>query len=93
MCYIFKCSYIKNTYYKIFFPFIRSDCLPEGRAACRLVYGLTKDQIELCYKASDVTAAALEGLDIAITECQIQVSFFSLILNILQFQILPVSME
>jgi len=37
------------------------------------VPGLTKDQVELCYKASDVTAAALEGLDMAIRECQIQV--------------------
>jgi len=47
--------------------------LPDGRATCRSVPGLTKDQVELCYKASDVTAAALEGLDMAIRECQIQV--------------------
>ncbi|XP_030383854.1 protein Wnt-10b [Scaptodrosophila lebanonensis] len=46
--------------------------LPDGRATCRSVPGLTKDQLELCYKASDVTAAALEGLDMAIRECQIQ---------------------
>ncbi|XP_002036058.2 protein Wnt-7b isoform X3 [Drosophila sechellia] len=46
--------------------------LPDGRATCRSVPGLTKDQVELCYKASDVTAAALEGLDMAIRECQIQ---------------------
>uniref|UniRef100_A0A1B0BRQ0 Protein Wnt n=1 Tax=Glossina palpalis gambiensis TaxID=67801 RepID=A0A1B0BRQ0_9MUSC len=48
------------------------DCLPDGRATCRSVPGLTKDQLELCYKASDVTAAALEGLDLAIKECQAQ---------------------
>ncbi|XP_065355348.1 protein Wnt-10b [Calliphora vicina] len=47
-------------------------CLPDGRATCRSVPGLTKDQLELCYKASDVTTAALEGLDLAIRECQIQ---------------------
>ncbi|XP_034474118.1 LOW QUALITY PROTEIN: protein Wnt-10b [Drosophila innubila] len=46
--------------------------LPDGRATCRSVPGLTKDQVELCYKASDVTAAALEGLDMAIRECQTQ---------------------
>lgn len=57
----------------------RSLCLTEGKAVCRFVYGLTKDQVQLCYKASDVTAAALEGLDLAISECQIQVSWiFSL---------------
>uniref|UniRef100_A0A1A9UTZ6 Protein Wnt n=1 Tax=Glossina austeni TaxID=7395 RepID=A0A1A9UTZ6_GLOAU len=50
----------------------RLDCLPDGRATCRSVPGLTKDQLELCYKASDVTAAALEGLDLAIKECQAQ---------------------
>lgn len=48
-------------------------CLPDGRATCRSVAGLTKDQLELCYKASDVATAALEGLDMAIRECQLQV--------------------
>ncbi|XP_049306491.1 protein Wnt-10b [Bactrocera dorsalis] len=47
-------------------------CLPDGRATCRSVAGLTKDQLELCYKASDVATAALEGLDMAIRECQLQ---------------------
>ncbi|XP_013108135.2 protein Wnt-10b [Stomoxys calcitrans] len=50
----------------------RLHCLPDGRATCRSVPGLTKDQLELCYKASDVTTAALEGLDLAIKECQTQ---------------------
>ncbi|XP_058977366.1 protein Wnt-10b [Musca domestica] len=50
----------------------RLHCLPDGRATCRSVPGLTKDQLELCYKASDVTTAALEGLDLAIRECQTQ---------------------
>ncbi|CAD6997013.1 unnamed protein product [Ceratitis capitata] len=49
-----------------------SHCLPEGRATCRSVPGLTKDQLELCFKASDVATAALEGLDMAIRECQQQ---------------------
>ncbi|XP_037957523.1 protein Wnt-10a, partial [Teleopsis dalmanni] len=48
------------------------NCLPDGRATCRSVPGLSKNQLELCYKASDVAVVALEGLDIAIKECQIQ---------------------
>ncbi|XP_055376624.1 protein Wnt-10a [Condylostylus longicornis] len=51
------------------------ECLygtPDGRAMCRSVPDLTKDQLDLCYKASDVTLAALEGLELAIRECQIQ---------------------
>ena len=56
------------------FFFDRISSIPDGRATCRSVPGLTKDQLELCYKASDVTLAALEGLELAIRECQIQVS-------------------
>lgn len=48
-------------------------CLPDVRATCRTVPGLTKEQLELCYRASDVTSAALDGLELAIKECQYQV--------------------
>ncbi|XP_055918641.1 protein Wnt-10b [Eupeodes corollae] len=48
------------------------NCVPDARATCRSVPGLSKDQLELCYKASDVTLTALEGLELAIRECQVQ---------------------
>lgn len=66
--------YLKNT----FVYCVRSHCLPEGRATCRSVPGLTKDQLELCFKASDVATAALEGLDMAIRECQQQVIYINI---------------
>lgn len=43
------------------------------RSSCRIVPGLSREQLDLCYKASDVTLAALDGLDLAIRECQLQV--------------------
>ncbi|XP_058122444.1 protein Wnt-10a [Anopheles ziemanni] len=46
--------------------------LPDVRATCRTVPGLTRDQLELCYRASDVTAAAIEGLELGVRECQYQ---------------------
>lgn len=36
---------------------------------------LTRPQLELCYKANDVTLAAVEGLELAVRECEYQVSF------------------
>ncbi|XP_055585309.1 protein Wnt-10a-like [Uranotaenia lowii] len=47
-------------------------CLPDVRATCRTVPGLTREQLELCYRASDVTAAAIEGLELGVRECQHQ---------------------
>lgn len=44
------------------------------RSSCRIVPGLSREQLDLCYKANDVTTAALDGLDLAIRECQLQVS-------------------
>lgn len=35
---------------------------------------LSREQLELCYRASDVTIAAIEGLEHAVVECQHQVS-------------------
>uniref|UniRef100_A0A182WGH4 Protein Wnt n=1 Tax=Anopheles minimus TaxID=112268 RepID=A0A182WGH4_9DIPT len=46
--------------------------LPDVRATCRTVPGLTRDQLELCYRASDVTASAIEGLELGVRECQYQ---------------------
>lgn len=37
--------------------------------------GLSREQLDMCYKANDVTIAALEGLDLAIRECQFQVKY------------------
>ena len=57
----------------LLFYFCRIYCLPDARATCRTIPGLTRDQLELCYRANDVTSAALEGLELAIRECQYQV--------------------
>lgn len=48
-------------------------CAPDVRSLCRIVPGLTKEQMDLCYRANDVTQAALDGLDLAMRECQSQV--------------------
>ncbi|KAG5898723.1 hypothetical protein JTB14_020917 [Gonioctena quinquepunctata] len=39
---------------------------------CRTVPGLTKDQIDLCYRQPDATLVALQGLNQAVNECQYQ---------------------
>lgn len=49
--------------------FISSDI----RSSCKIVPGLSREQLDLCYKANDVTMTALDGLDLAIRECQAQV--------------------
>lgn len=43
------------------------------RSSCKLMSGLSREQLDICYKANDVTMAALEGLDLAVRECQFQV--------------------
>lgn len=43
------------------------------RSSCQIVPGLSREQLDLCYKANDVTIAALDGLDLAMHECQLQV--------------------
>lgn len=43
------------------------------RTRCNSIPGLTREQIKLCYQATDVTTIALDGLDLAINECQLQV--------------------
>lgn len=47
--------------------------LLDARASCKTVPNLTREQLELCYRASDVTLAAIEGLEHAVRECQHQV--------------------
>ncbi|XP_059617197.1 protein Wnt-10a [Phlebotomus argentipes] len=42
------------------------------QTTCRTIPGFTKEQIELCLRANDVTMAALDGLELAIQECQNQ---------------------
>lgn len=49
------------------------------RAMCRTYPGITKEQLELCYRASDVTAVAMEGLMQGVKECQYQVGKLSLL--------------
>lgn len=44
------------------------------RSSCRIIPGLSREQLDLCYKANDVTISALDGLDLAMRECQLQVS-------------------
>lgn len=51
----------------------RINCLLDARASCKTVPNLTREQLELCYRASDVTIAAIEGLELAVHECQHQV--------------------
>ncbi|XP_030761428.1 protein Wnt-10b [Sitophilus oryzae] len=41
-------------------------------AYCRSIPGLTRRQIELCYQQPDSTMVVLEGLNIAVKECQYQ---------------------
>lgn len=43
------------------------------RTRCNSIPGLTREQVKLCYQATDVTTIALDGLDLAINECQFQV--------------------
>lgn len=52
----------------------RINCLPDVRGTCKSVPNLTRQQLELCYKANDVTLAAVEGLELAVKECEYQVS-------------------
>lgn len=47
--------------------------MSDFRTICRTVPGLTKEQLELCYRANDVTTAAIDGLELAVKECQLQV--------------------
>lgn len=43
-----------------------------SNTVCRTIPGLSRAQIEICQKYSDVTVAALQGLQLAVDECQHQ---------------------
>lgn len=58
------------------FPYFSILIMSDVRTICRTVPGLTKEQLELCYRANDATTAAIDGLELAVKECQQQVSFF-----------------
>lgn len=52
---------------------VRADTASDNlRTACRTIPGLTRDQLDLCQRASDVTTVALAGLALAVRECQHQ---------------------
>lgn len=44
----------------------------EGVTYCRTIPGLTRSQLKLCHQQPDAMAVALEGLEIAMNECQYQ---------------------
>lgn len=48
-------------------------CCQQDFRSCKTVPGLTRTQLDLCYRLSDVTLAAVEGLELAVQECQYQV--------------------
>lgn len=46
----------------------------EAAAVCRTIPGLTREQMELCFKNPDATKVALQGLSLAVDECAFQMS-------------------
>lgn len=46
----------------------------EAAAVCRTIPGLTREQMELCFKNPDATKVALQGLSLAADECAFQMS-------------------
>uniref|UniRef100_A0A8D8M4Z4 Protein Wnt n=1 Tax=Cacopsylla melanoneura TaxID=428564 RepID=A0A8D8M4Z4_9HEMI len=49
-----------------------NDLQARGIAMCKSLSGLTKSQLDLCYKHPEVTSVALRGLRLAVEECQHQ---------------------
>lgn len=55
------------------------------RTKCNSIPGLTREQIQLCYHATDVTLIAMDGLDLAIHECQSQVGHTAFLIIVLSW--------
>jgi wingless-type MMTV integration site family protein 10 len=45
---------------------------PLTTAICKNFPGLSKKQLELCFRYPDVMSSAIQGLQLAVTECQYQ---------------------
>lgn len=45
---------------------------PQTSVICKNFPGLSKKQLELCFRYPDVMAAAIQGLQLAVKECQYQ---------------------
>lgn len=43
-----------------------------GPTICKTFQGLNKDQMEICQQYPDVTSSAMDGLQLAVDECQYQ---------------------
>jgi hypothetical protein len=46
----------------------------EATSVCHTIPGLTKEQMQLCFKSPDATRIALQGLNLAADECAFQMS-------------------
>lgn len=67
---------LNSSTFFFFIYFNRIFCLPDIRSLCKTVPNLSKTQLDLCYHMSDVTLAAVDGLELAVQECQYQVFFY-----------------
>ncbi|CAH0394339.1 unnamed protein product [Bemisia tabaci] len=45
---------------------------PVGSAVCKVLPGMSKEQLALCYRNPDVIMAAVEGIHMAVDECKFQ---------------------
>nr|CAD7585778.1 unnamed protein product [Timema genevievae] len=51
---------------------MNQDFLVTSSTVCKTFPGLSKEQLELCHRYPDVTMTAVEGLQMAVDECQYQ---------------------
>nr|CAD7423541.1 unnamed protein product [Timema monikensis] len=51
---------------------MNEDFLVTSSTVCKTFPGLSKEQLELCHRYPDVTMTAVEGLQMAVDECQYQ---------------------
>lgn len=74
LLFLYSILKIRIVFFSVLFSFRIMYSTSDIRSSCRIVPGLSREQLDLCYKANDVTIAALDGLDLAMRECQLQVS-------------------